>query len=478
SCIAVAEGGRQGLATGKKILDQTIRRAQKLQKQFPAAHNLTLMSAFNNRAIMHLRERKADLAVQCLMNAASFSKEIPFVVYHNATLLLEESAPPTTLKLGNKSRSDLVKLLASVAPQGPGSVVPRRYMYSIRHDEFESWLGGKHATPAANTPNAIHTATEALPIEPGFVQFGSGSGFLISPTLVLTNRHVVDGYDQGLRFRVKNERDYPEGILARVKKVSDVEDWDLAVLELTVPLENRVLPIRLDDVRGGENLFVVGYPLPDVFEQSVTVTSGLVSKLLKGGRHILHDAATNGGNSGGPCIDDKGNVMGVHFSKFILGKEEGGNARNLAVNSSAVVEFLKATDGYSQLPPRTDMKSRPDMLDEVTRGVFLVEIWGSGETVRKLDALKVLPGDLPEVAIKKYGMWPELTCFGCQGLGFRDCQACVKGVISVLKPVQVGVNFQTGAPITRNIPSPEKCNACNGNGGFRCGACSNGRLNF
>ena len=68
-----------------------------------------------------------------------------------------------------------------------------------------------------------------------------------------------------------------------------------------------------------QDLYVAGFPFGDKFSTSVKVTKGIISSLTGLGNNssnIQIDAARQSGNSGGPILDDLGNVVGVAVSKL------------------------------------------------------------------------------------------------------------------------------------------------------------------
>ena len=166
------------------------------------------------------------------------------------------------------------------------------------------------ATPAPTPTPTLAEMVET--IEPAIVQVitssGTGTGFVVNHDgLVVTSDHVV-GKETEIKVRVFDGGEYDATIRGRD------EYADLALLQIDSQREFAELSlVESDSVAVGDEAATLGFPLGDSLGKELTLTRGVVSskREVEEIEYIQTDAALNPGNSGGPLLNRKGQVIGV-----------------------------------------------------------------------------------------------------------------------------------------------------------------------
>jgi S1-C subfamily serine protease len=170
----------------------------------------------------------------------------------------------------------------------------------------------------AVSPSVVHVRVRG--VRQGHNAQGSGSGTILSPDgIVLTNNHVVEGA-QAIELALPDGRQVAARILGR--------DPDTDIAALRAETGDRLPAARLGNskkVRPGQVAIAIGNP----FGFESTVTAGIVSAVGRSlraqngrliGDVIQTDAALNPGNSGGPLVNSRGEVIGVNTA-VIMGAQ-------------------------------------------------------------------------------------------------------------------------------------------------------------
>jgi len=213
-------------------------------------------------------------------------------------------------------------------------------------------LGVAHADPPPQPADGIERALAyTVTIEGSGIY---GSGVLVSPALglVLTSYHVVE---EMTAPRVT----FFDGVAVPAKLVELDRTLDLALL--SIPPQRRAAPVWGDAsaLRAGEELYAIGNPRHLGF----TVSRGIVSfvdRPVDGMRYLQTDLPINEGNSGGPVLNARGEL--VALSSFILKRAQGLSfALPVSYASQRFAGRLgdplqrqrrEPSTGYAQSPPR------------------------------------------------------------------------------------------------------------------------------
>ena len=205
---------------------------------------------------------------------------------------------------------------------------------------------------------------------------GSGSGFFVSPTLVATNYHVVSG-SNAISVHVGSQSVDAEII------VQDQQN-DLALLKVRWPVDVTTPGLRPtaphclaigapEDVRTGDRVYSLGYPLSGVLGSSVNIGEGIVNSVVglrDDPRMFQISVPIQPGSSGSPLLNAHGLVIGIVTSTLdngFLVATQGVVPQNVnfAMKSSYLKSLLEmAPGGLCDNPLSVSSPSDPQKIQE------------------------------------------------------------------------------------------------------------------
>ncbi|KAB7762393.1 DegQ family serine endoprotease [Xanthomonas maliensis] len=237
-----------------------------------------------------------------------------------------------------------------------------------------------------------------------------GSGFIISPDgYVLTNHHVVDGASE-VTVKLTDRREF------KAKVVGSDEQYDVALLKI----DGKNLPtVRIGDsntLKPGQWVVAIGSP----FGLDHSVTAGIVSAIGRSNPYadqryvpfIQTDVAINQGNSGGPLLNTRGEVVGINSQIFSASGGYMGISFAIPIDLAySAAEQIKATGHVSrgmlgvQVGPIDSLKAQGLGLPD-TRGALVNDIPGDspaakagievGDVIRSVNGKPIdVASDLP-----------------------------------------------------------------------------------
>ncbi|MBM4033433.1 MAG: trypsin-like serine protease [Planctomycetes bacterium] len=236
----------------------------------------------------------------------------------------------------------------------------------------------------------------------------AGSGFFVGRNEVLTNYHVVkNAAEGGAKVTLVMGTDPRTRKLANADVVAGDETLDLALLRTDQPSANVLRFAAERSLALTQQVWVAGFPFGTKPGLEVTLTAGTISALRHDDatgalRQVQLDAAVNPGNSGGPVVDDKGNVAAVTVATV---KPAVGSGMALAIPCGAAEGFLKVARQAKRRTARLQVAGRlPVRNVHIGGGEKAEEIWGTSVsfTLRSVRGTDELPTVTLEVTNRRH----------------------------------------------------------------------------
>lgn len=233
-----------------------------------------------------------------------------------------------------------------------------------------NWKKGDTLQTSGDNPSGS-TSPDGQP-----TRHSTGTAFVVSNNgHALTNHHVINGCTE---VKIAGR----EGI---AKVITSDRVNDLALLQLPGNTKDVAsLNPNSGRLRQGEDIIVFGYPLNSVLSSGGNLTQGIISAttgIENNTNQIQITAPIQGGSSGSPVMDKKGNVVGVVSSRLDMkaARITGTLPQNVnfAVNGQTAIAFLDA----NKVPYKTGRglssreMSNADIAEEARKWTVLVECW-------------------------------------------------------------------------------------------------------
>jgi len=226
---------------------------------------------------------------------------------------------------------------------------------------------------AGFTPKRVFKAQRSFAGD-GSEPKSTGTGFFITGDgYLVTNFHVVEDAET---FSVKTQGRILPATLVKVDKSNDLAVLKVAGSFSFLPIAGKAQPLL------GQSVFTIGFPNPDMQGTEPKLTRGEISSLAgmqDDARHFQISVPVQPGNSGGPLVDLRGNVLGVvsmRMGDLRALKLTGALPQNVnyAIKSSVLHSFVQTLPAASlplKGPAQADRKFE-DIVKDVEEAVAIV----------------------------------------------------------------------------------------------------------
>ncbi|MBN2467623.1 MAG: trypsin-like peptidase domain-containing protein [Deltaproteobacteria bacterium] len=166
------------------------------------------------------------------------------------------------------------------------------------------------STPEPPRPAPPSASSSSTPI---INAISLGTGWIANPCLIVTNFHVIEGYSN-ISARLQSG----QKIALRLAQKDPVNDLAILVPINATQLPS-ALPLTQNSARIGARVFTMGFPHPDVMGAAPKLTDGIINAstgIQDDPRYYQMSVPIQSGNSGGPVLNMRGEVIGIATSKL------------------------------------------------------------------------------------------------------------------------------------------------------------------
>lgn len=414
------------------------------------------VSALNNLALIEIKMERFPQALNRFTQAAELAPRTPEVT-HNVGRVIKEASikkldvPASVLSKFIKLYTDLTQI-GQAPPSNP----------SVGWMNMPMYLPERERTPRASSE-----ATSADQL----VLFGSGSGFVVSPGYVLTNRSVVRDDELGMveAIRVRDPADPTQLRELPATVVAISADHDLALVKCG---QVQSAALRLSSVvpPSGAEILTLGFPTSALASRKLREVRASItaSPEESNGHHLIFEAELNG-ISGGPVLAKSGEAFGLISTRY---KVKGSRKSVAVIPSTIAVSFVKvALPNFASEAEKAVEIDWPDVTARATPA-----------TVALLCYHRAIPvGTNPEQRQKGTNgrslALEDILCSKCNGSSLVPCpnKGCIKGSVSRKETYSEVVGVTNKRTVNKTRFVNEECPVCDGKARLDCRACDRGR---
>ena len=251
--------------------------------------------------IKNITNRKKIIGIWTLFCVTLFFAAAMLIVPASETNVMASStasqAPASFSELVKKAAPSVVNISSITVIKGGRSYLQMPFQNPFGDDPFGDFFEYFFRDQIPQVPR-------------DYRQIGLGSGFIIDKDgHILTNNHMIEGADK-VKVTLADKREFNAEIIGRDSKT------DIALIKIEVAKDLKPLPLGdSDKLEVGDWVVAMGNPFG--FLEN-TVTAGIVSAKYRQigassyDSYIQTDASINRGNSGGPLMNTKGEVVGIN----------------------------------------------------------------------------------------------------------------------------------------------------------------------
>jgi len=414
------------------------------------------ISALNNLALIEIKMERFPQALNRFTQAAELTPRTPEVT-HNLGRVIKEAGlkkldiPASVLSKFNKLYTDLTQI-GQAPPSNP----------NIGWMNMPMYLPERERSPGASSD---------APSADQLVLYGGGSGFVVSPGYVLTNRSVVRDEELGMveAIRVRDPADPTQLRELPATVVAISADHDLALVKCG-QLQSSALLLGSATPSTGAEIVTLGFPTSAFMSRKLRDVRAAItaSPEESNGHHLMFEAELNG-ISGGPVLSKSGEAVGLISSRY---KIKGSRKSVAVIPSMIAASFVKLA--LPEFASDVALPAEMDWNDVTARA--------TPSTVALLCYHRSVPvGANPEQQQKGTNgrslVLEDILCSKCNGTSFVPCpnKGCIKGSVSRKETYSEVVGVTNKRTVNKTRFVNEECPVCDGKARLDCRACDRGR---